>query len=218
MARVLPFLAGLGLSAAVDAAAATAPVPAAPAAPPIIRPDSNEGKTCVVLSGGGARGLAHIGALEALQQLRVPIDCIAGTSMGAIIGGLYAEGVSVDVLRRQVSGMDWASVLSSRPAREGLTFSRKRADEQMPGGIEFGLSDRGQVQFPNAAVNTTQLEQVLTNLTLPAIGVHDFNDLPIPFRAVATNMVNGKKVILQQGVLATALRASMSVPGVFPPT
>jgi NTE family protein len=155
---------------------------------------------------------------ESLKQLHLPIDCIAGTSMGAIIGGLYAEGVSVDVLRSQVSCMDWTSVLSSRPAREGLNFRRKQADEQMPGGIEFGLSDHGQVQFPNAAVNTTQLEQVLTNLTLPAIPVRNFNDLPIPFRAVATNMVTGQKVILQQGTLANALRASMSVPGVFPPT
>ncbi|MBN8743263.1 MAG: patatin-like phospholipase family protein [Thiomonas arsenitoxydans] len=197
---------------------AAAQTPSAPALAPAPAPIVVPGKTCLVLSGGGARGLAHIGALQALQQLRVPIDCIAGTSMGAIIGGLYAEGVSVDVLRSQVSGMDWASVLSSRPAREGLAFRRKRADEQMPGGIEFGLSDHGQVQFPNAAVNTTQLEQVLTNLTLPALTVRDFNDLPIPFRAVATNMVTGKKVILQQGVLATALRASMSVPGVFPPT
>ncbi|WP_449370260.1 patatin-like phospholipase family protein [Thiomonas sp.] len=193
---------------------AAAQTPSAPALAPTAAP----GKTCLVLSGGGARGLAHIGALEALQQLRVPIDCIAGTSMGAIIGGLYAEGVSVSVLRSQVSGMDWASVLSSRPARVGLNFSRKQDDERMPGGIVFGLSDHAQVQFPNAAVNTTQLEQVLTNLTLPAIPVRDFNDLPIPFRAVATNMVTGQKVILQQGVLATALRASMSVPGVFPPT
>lgn len=178
----------------------------------------SHGRICLVLSGGGARGFAHIGALEALQQLHVPIDCIAGTSMGAIIGGLYAEGVSIAVLRNQVSGMDWAGVLSSRPAREELNFRRKQADEQMPGGVEFGLSDRGQVQFPNAAVNTTQLEQVLTNLTLPAIGVHDFDALPIPFRAVATNMVTGQKVILQRGALASALRASMSVPGVFPPT
>jgi NTE family protein len=197
----------------LSAAAATAASPAWAAAVP-----SNTGRICLVLSGGGARGFAHIGALEALQQLHVPIDCIAGTSMGAIIGGLYAEGVSVDVLRSQVSGMDWRSVLSSRPAREGLDFRRKQADEQMPGGIEFGLNDRGQVQFPNAAVSTTQLEQVLTNLTLPSIPVRNFNDLPIPFRAVATNLVTGQKVILQQGALANALRASMSVPGVFPPT
>lgn len=206
----------LFLSWATVAAAAPVPPAAASQPAPVYRPAAS--RTCLVLSGGGARGFAHIGALQALQQLHVPIDCIAGTSMGAIIGGLYAEGVSVDVLRSQVSGMDWAGVLSSRPAREGLNFRRKLADEQMPGGIEFGLSDRGQVQFPNAAVNTTQLEQVLTNLTLPAISVHGFNSLPIPFRAVATNMVTGQKVILQQGVLATALRASMSVPGVFPPT
>ena len=193
--------------AADGLAAASAPTPA-PDAP----------RTCLVLSGGGARGFAHIGALEALQQLHVPIDCIAGTSMGAIIGGLYAEGVPVSVLRSQVSGMDWTSVFASRPPREGLNFRRKQADEQMPGGIEFGLSDRGQVQFPSSAVNATQLEQMLTNLTLPAIPVRNFNDLPIPFRAVATNMVTGQKVILQQGVLANALRASMSVPGVFPPT
>lgn len=204
------FFAGVLLSAAVSIPASPAFAEASPSSP--------VGRVCLVLSGGGARGFAHIGALEALQQLHVPIDCIAGTSMGAIVGGLYAEGVSVDVLRSQVSGMDWRSVLSSRPAREGLNFRRKQADEQMPGGIEFGLSDRGQVQFPNAAVNTTQLEQVLTNLTLPAIAVRDFNDLPIPFRAVATNMVTGQKVILQQGTLANALRASMSVPGVFPPT
>jgi NTE family protein len=126
--------------------------------------------------------------------------------------------VPIAVLRSQASGLDWASVLSSRPAREGLNFRRKQADEHMPGGVEFGLSDRGHVLFPDAAVNTTQLEQVLTNLTLPAIGVRDFDALPIPFRAVATNMVTGQKVILQRGVLASALRASMSVPGVFPPT
>ncbi|MGC8508043.1 MAG: patatin-like phospholipase family protein [Thiomonas sp.] len=213
----------LALLLSAPTVAAAAPLAGAatsqslPSSPTTVQP-TGAGRTCLVLSGGGARGFAHIGALEALQQLHVPIDCIAGTSMGAIIGGLYAEGVSVDVLRSQVSGMDWTSVLSSRPAREGLNFRRKQADEQMPGGIEFGLSDRGQVQFPNAAVNTTQLEQVLTNLTLPAIPVRNFNDLPIPFRAVATNMVTGQKVILQQGTLANALRASMSVPGVFPPT
>lgn len=175
-------------------------------------------RTCLVLSGGGARGFAHVGALEALQQLHIPIDCIAGTSMGAIVGGLYAEGVSVSVLRSQVTGLDWSSVFANRPPRAGLNFRRKQEDEQMPGGIEFGLSDRGQVQFPSAAVNATQLERMLTNLTLPAVPLPAFDQLPIPFEAVATNMVNGRKVILRQGVLATALRASMSVPGVFPPT
>ena len=210
---------GLALALALSprAGAAESPVVVAPAAS-TPTPHPARPRTCLVLSGGGARGFAHIGALEALQQLHVPIDCIAGTSMGAIVGGLYAEGVSVSVLRSQVTELDWTSVFSNRPPRAGLNFRRKQDDEQMPGGVEFGLSDRGQVQIPSAAVNATQLERMLTNLTLPAIPVHDFDHLPIPFRAVATNMVDGRKVILRQGALATALRASMSVPGVFPPT
>ncbi len=191
--------------------------PTAPQAATGPAPRSAAPRICLALSGGGARGLAHIGVLMALRALRVPVDCIAGTSMGAIVGGLYAAGVPLAVLRQQVGGLDWKAVFRGRPPREGLDFQRKSDDVRMPGGIELGINDHGQVSLPDAAVNSTALETVLTNLTLQTRSVHDFDALPIPFRAVATNMVNGRKVVLDQGDLATALRASMSVPGVFPP-
>ncbi len=209
------------LASPATGAPVSQPTPAMPAAAmPGAHADAapaREPRICLALSGGGARGLAHIGVLMALRELHVPVDCIAGTSMGAIVGGLYAAGVPLAVLRQQVAGLDWNAIFRGRPPRAGLDFQRKSDDTRMPGGIELGINGRGQLSLPDAAINSTALETVLTNLTLQTRAVHDFADLPIPFRAVATNMVNGRKVILQRGALATALRASMSVPGFFPP-
>ncbi len=199
-----------GAEAPVTRAAAEGNIRPTPAALPGPR-------ICLALSGGGARGLAHIGVLMALQKMRVPVDCIAGTSMGAIVGGLYAAGVPLAVLRQQVAGLDWNAVFRGRPPRAGLDFQRKVDSMRIPGGIELGINEHGQISLPDAAVNSTALETVLTNLTVQTRGVADFADLPIAFRAVATNMVDGKKVVLEQGDLAAALRASMSVPGLFPP-
>ncbi len=219
-ARIMPGAAGQTGGVAASPQPAASHSTAEPAALPALdgaAVQAREPRVCLALSGGGARGLAHIGVLMALRELHVPVDCIAGTSMGAIVGGLYAAGVPLAVLRQQVTGMDWNAVFRGRPPREGLDFQRKSDDTRMPGGIELGINEHGQLSLPDAAINSTALETVLTNLTLQTRSVPDFAALPIPFRAVATNMVNGDKVVLERGALATALRASMSVPGAFPP-
>jgi NTE family protein len=170
----------------------------------------------LVLGGGGARGAAHIGVLKELERMRVPIDVVVGTSMGAVVGGLYATGMTVVQLEETVSTLDWAAVLSDRPARKDLSFRRKLDDEQFPINFEIGYSD-GELKLPQGVIQGHNLDLVLRKLTLPASGVSDFDELPIPFRAIATDIVAGERYVMGEGDLATAIRASMSVPGAFAP-
>lgn len=170
----------------------------------------------LVLGGGGARGAAHIGVIRELERMRIPIDAIVGTSMGAIVGGLYASGMSVEDLEETVSTLDWAAVLSDRPNREDLSFRRKRDDEQFPINFELGYRD-GELLFPQAVVLGHRLDLILRELTLDASDVHDFDDLPIPFRAIASDIVAGEAYTMGEGDLALAIRASMSVPAAFAP-
>ena len=171
----------------------------------------------LVLSGGGARGLAHVGVLKVLEREHIPIDVIAGTSMGAIIGGLYASGMSADELERELLRVRWDSLFASRVERRELSQRRKEEDFEISPVIELGLHD-GEFRTPQGAVSSRGLESLLRRYTLPVRGVLRFDALPIPFRAVATDMETGKPVILSEGDLALALRSSMSVPGVFSPT
>jgi NTE family protein len=170
----------------------------------------------LVLGGGGARGAAHIGVLKELERLRVPIDAIAGTSMGAIVGGLYATGIKADELEQLVSSMDWTVVLTDQSARKDLSFRRKQDDLQFPMNVELGL--RGtDLLLPKGVIQGQKLELLLRELTLRAAHVKDFDKLPIPFRAIASDIVAGEGVVMSEGDLAIAIRASMSVPGVFTP-
>ena len=171
----------------------------------------------LVLSGGGARGLAHVGVLKALERAHVRIDAIAGTSMGAIVGGLYASGMSADQLESELRRIDWDALFATRVARPFLSQRRKEEDFEISTGLEFGVHD-GQLSAPQGALSSRGLELLLRRLTLPVRQVDDFDRLPIPFRAVATDMETGRPVILSHGDLAVALRSSMSVPGVFAPT
>lgn len=171
----------------------------------------------LVLSGGGARGLAHVGVLKALERERIPIDLIAGTSMGAIIGGLYASGMSAERLEAELLSVNWDEVFAGRVDRPLLSQRRKEADFELSPVLEFGMRD-GELRAPLGALSGRGLETLLRRYTLPVRGVQDFSRLPIPFRAVATNMETGQPVILSTGDLALALRSSMSVPGVFAPT
>ena len=199
---------GLPAPAAGAASAAAAPVPLSP------RP-----RIGLVLSGGGARGLAHVGVLKVLEAAHVPIDAIAGTSMGAIIGGLYASGIGAEQLERELLAVDWTQVFASRPARESLSLRRKEADYEIAPAVEVGLNPvDGQPMLPLGSVSSRGLELLLRRYTLPVRQVRDFDALPIPFRAVATDMESGDGVVFRDGDLAQALRASMSVPGVFPPS
>lgn len=173
-------------------------------------------KVCVALSGGGAKGIAHIGVLRVLEELNIPIDCITGTSMGAIVGGLYASGLGVDELEKAVLAIDWADALEDRPRREDLSYRRKEEDRLYLADLEFGLVD-GRFRAPGGLRAGQKLVFILRSLTLPVSGVRDFDRLPIPFRAVATDAATGDMVVLGQGDLVWALRASMAIPGVFSP-
>ncbi len=196
----------LMLAALVFEAAAQAPNEAAPRA-----------RVGLVLSGGGARGLSHIGVLKVLEAARIPIDAIAGTSMGAIVGGLYATGMSAAELERELLQVKWDAVFAARVEREHLSQRRKEEDFEIATALELGLRD-WTLRTPTGAVSSRGLETLLRRYTLPVRNVQTFDRLPIAFRAVATDLETGAPVVLDQGDLALALRSSMSVPGVFPPT
>ncbi len=170
----------------------------------------------LVLGGGGARGAAHIGVLKELERMRVPIDAIVGTSMGAIVGGLFASGMSVEALEQTVSTLDWADALSDRPKRKDLSFRRKQDDAQFPINFEVGFRD-GELQLPQGVIQGHHLDLILRKLTLHVSEVHDFDELPIPFRAIASDIVAGEAYTMGEGDLALAIRASMSVPAAFAP-
>jgi NTE family protein len=177
---------------------------------------SSRPKTCLVLGGGGARGGAHVGVLKVLERERIPIDCIVGTSMGAIVGGLYAAGYSADEIHGILDNVDWNAELRDKPPRSDRGMRRKEDDLRLLGGLELGIHD-GRIAFPRGVIQGQRLELLLRKLLLPVATVKDFDDLPIPFRAVATDIVKGEKVVFGEGDLAAAIRASMSVPGVFAP-
>ena len=170
----------------------------------------------LVLGGGGARGGAHVGVIKMLDRLRIPVDVIAGTSMGAIVGGLYASGLSADELSAVFENADWSVLLSDRPPRGKRSFRRKSDDVGFLVNFDLGLDHSGLV-FPGGFIQGQNLEMALKRFALPVITVDDFDQLPIPFGAVATDLVSGDPVILRSGDLATAMRASMSAPGVFKP-
>ncbi len=178
--------------------------------------DAARPKVGLVLSGGGARGLSHVGVLKVLERERIPVDVIAGTSMGAIVGGLYASGMSAQEVEAEVGRLDWDNVFASRVERREIPQRRKEQDYEVSPLIEMGLGAEGLIA-PLGPVSSRGLEAHLRRLTLSSRQVVDFDHLPTPFRAVATNMETGQPVILQKGDLATALRSSMSVPGVFAP-
>ena len=171
----------------------------------------------LVLSGGGARGIAHIGVLQVLEEQQIPIDIVVGTSMGAVVGGAYVAGRSPRELAALVRQADWAAILADRPARERLAFRRREDDQLVPSRIEFGLLLSTGVTLPSGAAGNSQLEATL-NALLPAEHAETpLRALPVPFRAVATDLLSGDMVTQDQTPLFKALRASMAVPGVFAP-
>jgi len=173
-------------------------------------------KIGLVLSGGGARGLAHVGVLKVLEQLRVPVDFVAGTSMGAIVGGLWASGMSATEIEEAVLRTDWANLFKDRPPRKLLSLHQKQLSQTYMADFELGYK-KGRFHFPQGLIAGQQLIFLLRQLTLPVSQIEDFDRLPVPFRAVATDIVTGKPVILNRGSLPEAMRASMSIPGIFAP-
>jgi NTE family protein len=170
----------------------------------------------LVLSGGGARGAAHVGVLKILEQLHVPVDAIAGTSMGAVVGGLYASGLNAREIEKIMTSLNWQAAFRDRPPREDLTLRRKQEDENFL--VKFPLGVRGhKIVLPKGLIEGQSLSQLLRRLTLPVARITDFDELPTQFRAVATDLESGEPVILGSGDLTSAMRASMSAPGIFAP-
>lgn len=170
----------------------------------------------LVLGGGGAHGAAHVGVLKVLEELRIPIDCIAGNSMGAIVGGLYASGLSPADIEQEMVGMDWDDVLDDKPRCPDQQFRRKRDDDNYLIKKYVGISSRG-IELPLGYIQGQKFDMELARLTHHVSGLKTFDELPVPFRAVATDIETGKVVVLEQGNLARAIRASMAVPGAFDP-
>jgi len=170
----------------------------------------------LVLGGGGARGAAHIGVLRELERLRIPIDAIAGTSMGAVVGSLYASGKTPDELEELVLSIDWADAFVDSTRRQDLSFRRKQDDAAFPVKLELGMKD-GDVQLPKGLIQGQKLQLILREQLLNVSDIHDFDQLPIPFRAVASNIDTAEPYVMSSGDLALAARASMSAPGLFSP-
>ena len=173
-------------------------------------------KIGVVLAGGGARGGAHIGVLRALEAAHVPIDYITGTSVGAIIAALYAVGYTPDEMEKFVAAINWSDALADRVPREDLSFRRKT--DQDLALFEPGLGyAQGEFRFRNGLILGQNINLVLARISAAFPAQTDFDQLQVPFRAVATDIATGKAVVLKHGDLTQALRASMAVPGVFAP-
>ena len=179
-------------------------------------PDATHPRVCLVLSGGGARGMAHIGVLKVLEELKVPIDCIAGTSMGAVVGGLYASGMTASEIDATMRSLDWQDAFRDAPPRRDLGFRRKQDDRNFLVRLPLGLK-HGHMLLPKGFIQGQQLQETLRLLTLPYADSASFDRLLTPFRAVATDLETGDAVVLEKGDLALAMRASISAPGLFAP-
>lgn len=173
-------------------------------------------KICLVLSGGGARGFAHIGVLKQLESMHIPIDCIAGTSMGAVVGGLYAAGLPASEIEKRLEKLKLNDIALDRVDRRMLPQSIREEDESYPLGATLGLSANG-VKLPAGVTQASQFQELIQNWTSHLPPEIDFDRLPIPFRAVATDLETGKMVVFNKGSLHKAIRASMAAPGVFAP-
>jgi NTE family protein len=178
--------------------------------------DGTRPKIGLALSGGGARGAAHLGVIRVLEENNVPIDYIAGTSMGSIVGGLYSAGMSTDEIEAGLASIDWDDVFRDRPARSDRSFRRKRDDDLYLVDAKPGFND-GKVDLPRGLIQGQKIDLVLARFALPVASVDDFDDLMIPFRAVAADIATGEEVAIGSGSLALAIRASMSIPAVFTP-
>lgn len=189
----------------------------------IIRPPRL--KVGVVLGGGGAKGASHIGALKYIEEMGIPIDYVAGTSMGSIIGGFYAMGYSPDELTQLIAGMNWSEYIGNKIDRPYMSEEARQRNStlllQVPFSHEslFDADPNSKFisQLPSAYVNNSSLINLFNDLCIGYQEEMDFNDLPIPFACVATDMITGEEVVLRRGSVPTAMRASMAIPGVFSP-
>lgn len=182
-------------------------------------------KVGLVLSGGGAKGAAHIGVLKYIEEAGIPIDYIAGTSMGAIVGGMYALGYSSDEILELISAVDWDRLISNQVDRQRTSYESKRRSKTQLATIPFSVgTDTEELQsrsfknsLPTGIVTGDNLINLFNSLSVGYSDPIDFDELPIPFLCIATNVVTGKADILDKGIFAKSLRASMAIPVLFDP-
>jgi NTE family protein len=208
-ARILFFASALLLAAGAAVAPAQDQATTAPSQA------TRRPKIGLALGGGGARGAAHVGVLRVLEQLHIPIDYIAGTSMGSVVGGLYAVGYSPDELEKIISTVDWNNLFIDSAPRRDTVFRFKENEYLVPPGATVGIAHG--VTLPAGLIAGRKLGFLLNTLTLPAASVQNFDRLSIPFRAVATDARTGEVVVLGHGSLPSAIRSSMAIPVVFTP-
>jgi len=209
-ARLLAALLLAAAGAPPASAGEPAPTDDAPA------PARERPKIGIAFGGGGAKGGAHVGILKVLEELRIPVDYIAGTSMGAIMGGLYASGMGPDEMHDALFSVDWEDAMSDQTAHQQLSFRRKEDSQRYLLDLELGLR-HWRLVWPSGLLTGQKLFFLLQSLTLPVADVSDFDTFSIPFRAVATDIQLGEPVVLSGGNLATAMRASMAIPTIFSP-
>lgn len=182
-------------------------------------------KVGVVLGGGGAKGAAHIGVLKYLEEMGIPIDYVAGTSMGSIMAGLYAMGYTPDELAQLIANINWSEYIGNQIDRSVLSFEMRKRRETTLLNVPFSLESlmnkkvRGNImnELPSAYVSNSSLINLFNDLCIGYQEEMDFNDLPIPFACVATDLITGEEVVLRSGNVSNAIRASMAIPGVFSP-
>src|SRR5215468_9533627 len=175
----------------------------------------NRPKIGLVLEGGSALGLAHIGVITWLEEHQIPITYVAGTSMGGLVGGMYATGKSPTEMHELVDNIHWGEVLRGETPFRDLDYRRKEDKRDYPNNLEFGLKHG--VRFPEGFNSGHEVGLILDRIALPYSGVKSFDELPIPFACVAADLLSGKEYVFRKGSLATALRSTMSLPGVFTP-
>lgn len=180
------------------------------------KPGEEHPRIGLALGGGGARGMAHIGVLSMIEELGIRIDCVAGTSMGALVGGLYASGMEPSEMRELVQSTDWKALFNDAPSRRERSFRRKQDDRDGLTTIGVGISKSG-LRVSPGMLQGARILALFERSTVGVAVVEDFDRLPIPFRAVATDLNSGDAVVIDGGSLAMAMRASMSLPGVFQP-
>lgn len=172
-------------------------------------------RVALVLSGGGARGIAHVGVLKVLDEARVPVDCVVGTSMGSIVGGALASGMPAGEMEARVAAANWNELFADRPKRSDVPYFRKQDDWREYFDFTLTLRDFWPVP-PKNLVGVHHITQFFRGLT-GGIEADHFDHLPIPYRAIGADLESGRAVIMEEGDLPLVMRASMSVPGVFPP-
>ena len=180
-------------------------------------PDEPGPRIALVLSGGAAKGFAHVGVLKVLEEMRVPVHLITATSMGSIMGGLYASGLSPQEIEAVMTTVDWNALFRDAPPREDLDYRRKEDDARYLFDMGLGVRLDGEVIIPRGLLVGQKIGLLLRRHTLHVSGIQDFDGLPIPYRAVAADIETGEAYVIDHSDLARAMRASMSIPGAFDP-